>query len=372
MPNINNLEHWGVSATLEWKLSDTLSLKSITAYRDWWNNFGRDSDGTPLPNNATYDESKHRQFTQEIQLTGTAGKLDWAAGAFYYDAHDSNQGFDFLYPTIIYQNDSFDRQDTTNWAVFAQGTFHATDQFSIHARRSLYRRPEGRDHLPGNFFGTVIIDNQFVPTSTTNTDYTVAVDYKWSDELMTYLKYATGFKGGGFSPRPANPLQTDPFDPEYLKTLELGAKSEFAQRRVRLNGAVFVSRYEDQQTFAQQLDSSGQNWFREINAGKPTSGASSWSCWRSRCQTFASKGLSAIWTTSSSTTRATRFCSKARVQRRAVLFPAHAEVHRCHRHAVRLWNGGGRLDYAAHRCRLSVGDLLHHQQPGSAGWRTRS
>ena len=269
VPNINNLEHWGVSATLEWKLSDALSLKSITAYRDWWNNFGRDSDGTPLPNNATYDESKHRQFTQEIQLTGTAGKLDWAAGAFYYDAHDSNQGFDFLYPTIIYQNDSFDRQDTTNWAVFAQGTFHATDQFSFTLGGSLYRRPEGRDHLPGEFLryrhrSTTRSCQPRRPTRTTPS----RSDYKWSDELMTYAKYATGFKGGGFSPRPANPLQTDPFDPEYLKTLELGAKSEFAQRRVRLNGAVFVSRYEDQQTFAQQLDASGQNWFREINAGK--------------------------------------------------------------------------------------------------------
>ena len=268
VPNINNLEHWGVSATLEWKLSDNLNLKSITAYRDWWNNFGRDSDGTPLPNNATYDESKHRQFTQEIQLTGTAGKLEWAGGAFYYDAHDSNQGFDFLYPTIIYQNDSFDRQDTTNWAVFAQGTFNFTDQLSLTLGARYTDDKKDATIYRANFFGTVIIDNQFVPTSTTNTDYTVSVDYKWSDELMTYIKYATGFKGGGFSPRPASPLQTEPFDPEYLKTLELGAKSEFAQRRVRLNGALFFSRYEDQQTFAQQLDSSGQNWFREINAGK--------------------------------------------------------------------------------------------------------
>ncbi len=268
VPNINNLEHWGVSATLEWKLSDAVSLKSITAYRDWSNEFGRDSDGTPLPNNATYDESKHRQFTQEIQLTGTGGKLDWAAGAFYYDAHDSNQGFDFLYPTIIYQNDAFDRQDTTNWAVFAQGTFHATDQLSFTLGGRYTDDQKDATIYRANFFGGIVIDNAFVPLSTTNTDYTVSIDYQWAQDFMTYAKYATGFKGGGFSPRPATALQTDPFDPEYLKTFEIGAKTEFAQRRVRLNGAVFVSRYEDQQTFAQQLDASGANWFREINAGK--------------------------------------------------------------------------------------------------------
>jgi outer membrane receptor protein involved in Fe transport len=87
---------------------------------------------------------------------------------------------------------------------------------------------------------------------------------------MTYAKFATGFKGGGFSPRPSNPLQTEPFGHEKLQTFELGAKSELMDRRVRLNGAWFYSKYTDQQTFAQQFDSSGANWFRTFNAGKAT------------------------------------------------------------------------------------------------------
>jgi iron complex outermembrane receptor protein len=268
VPNVNNLEHWGVSATLEWQLSDNVRLKSITAYRDWWNEFGRDSDGTPLPNNATFDESKHRQFTQELQLTGTSGRLAWAVGGFYYDAHDSNRGFDFLYPTIIYQNDSFDEQDTTNWAAFAQGTLGITDQLSVTLGARYTDDQKDATIYRASFYGDIAIDNQFVPLSATNTDYTAVIDYQWSDDFMTYLKYATGFKGGGFSARPANELQTVPFLPEYLDTYEVGAKSELAQRRVRLNGAVFFSKYDDQQTFAQQLDSSGANWFRYMNAGK--------------------------------------------------------------------------------------------------------
>jgi iron complex outermembrane recepter protein len=268
VPNINNLNHWGVSGTFEWKLTDAVNLKSVTAYRRFWNKFGRDSDGTPLPNNATYDDSRHRQFTQEIQLTGTAGKLDWATGAFYYDAHDSNRGFDFLYPTVIYENDAFDRQDTRNWAVFAQGTYHMNDALSF-TLGSRYTKDE-KDAIiyRANFFGDLVIDDAPVPTDANNTDVTVSADYRWNEDLMTYVKYATGFKGGGFSPRPATALQTEPFKPEKLKTLEVGAKSELLERRVRLNGAVFFSRYLDQQTFAQQLDSSGANWFRQMNAGK--------------------------------------------------------------------------------------------------------
>lgn len=106
-----------------------------------------------------------------------------------------------------------------------------------------------------------------MPLSATNTDYTVSVDYKWTDALMTYAKYSTGFKGGGFSPRPSDSLQTTPFKPEKLKTFELGEKSQFLNNTVRLNTAFFYSKYVDQQTFAQQLDALGNNWFREENAG---------------------------------------------------------------------------------------------------------
>jgi iron complex outermembrane recepter protein len=268
VPNVNDMDHWGVAATFEWQVSDAVRLKSITGYRRFWNKFGRDSDGTPLPNNATYDDSRHRQFTQEIQLTGTAGRLDWATGAFYYDAHDSNRGFDFLYPTIVYENDAFDQQDTKNWAVFGQGTWHFTDALSLTAGARYTDDQKDATIYRANFFGGVVIPNAFVPLSTTNTDVTVSTDYLWTDTFMTYLKYATGFKGGGFSPRPATALQTEPFEPEKLKTLEVGAKSELLERRVRLNGALFYSRYLNQQTFAQQLDASGANWFREVNAGK--------------------------------------------------------------------------------------------------------
>jgi iron complex outermembrane recepter protein len=267
-PNINDLQHWGVAGTLEWKLSDHVSLKSVTAYRTFWNTFGRDSDGSPLPIDATYDDNRHRQFTEEVTLTGTAGRLDWATGAFYYDAHDSNRGYNMLYTPFINAQDSFDRQDTKNWALFAQGTWHVTDPLSVTLGGRYTDDQKDATISRIEFNGTPDIDNQFVPTSATNTDYTVSLDYQWNPDVMTYAKFATGFKGGGFSPRPSNPLQTAPFKPEKLKTLEIGAKTELLEHRVRLNGAWFYSKYTDQQTFAQQFDSSGANWFRTFNAGK--------------------------------------------------------------------------------------------------------
>jgi iron complex outermembrane recepter protein len=111
------------------------------------------------------------------------------------------------------------------------------------------------------------VNGQYVPLKTSHVDYDVAVNYQFLPELMGYVRYSTGFKGGGFSPRPADALQTQPFRPEYLRTAEVGEKSEFWNRRVRLNADFFYSKYLNQQTFAQQLDALGVNWFREENAG---------------------------------------------------------------------------------------------------------
>jgi iron complex outermembrane recepter protein len=278
VPNINDLNHWGVNATLDWKLNDSVSLKSVTAYRSFSNQYGRDSDGSPLSENSTYDDARHHQFTEEITLTGQAGKLDWATGAFYYTADDSDRGYDVLYPctvqnpfVCIHEQDQYVTQTTKNWAVFAHGVFQATDQFSV-TLGARYTSDQKDATVYITNFDPVTgpagdVNGQYVPTSTTHIDYDASLNYQWSRDLMTYLRYSTGFKGGGFSPRPADALQTQPFGPEYLKTLELGEKGEFLDHRLRFNGAIYYSKYLDQQTFSQQLDSEGNNWFREVNAG---------------------------------------------------------------------------------------------------------
>src|SRR5690606_31361955 len=80
-----------------------------------------------------------------------------------------------------------------------------------------------------------------------NLDYRVAAQYRFTPVTMAYVQYATGFKGGGVSPRPFFADQATPFDPEKLGTYELGLKTDLLDRRVRLNGAVFFSNYTELQ-----------------------------------------------------------------------------------------------------------------------------
>jgi iron complex outermembrane receptor protein len=279
VPNINDLNHWGVNATLDWQLTDNVNLKSVTAYRAFSNQYGRDSDGSPLSENSTYDDARHHQFTEEITLTGKVARLDWATGAFYYTALDSDRGYDVLYPctvqnpfVCIHEQDQYVSQTTKNWAVFAHGVFQVTDAFSITGGGRYTSDQKDATVYITNFDPTVTstagnVNGQYVPTSTTHVDYDFSLNYQWTPDLMTYLRYSTGFKGGGFSPRPSDALQTTPFAPEYLKTAELGEKAEFLDHRVRFNADFYYSKYLNQQTFSQQLDSLGNNWFREVNAG---------------------------------------------------------------------------------------------------------
>jgi iron complex outermembrane receptor protein len=279
VPNINDLNHWGVAGTLEWKLTDSVSLKSVTAYREFRNQYGRDSDGSPLSENSTYDDAFHQQFSEEITLTGRAGPVDWTTGAFYYSANDSDRGYDVLYPctvqnpnVCIHEQDNYVFQTTRNWAIFAHGDWHITQKFSITGGARYTSDQKDATISITNFDPTNPstagdVNGQYVPLSTTHPDYDISFNYQLNPDVMLYARYSTGFKGGGFSPRPADALQTEPFKPEYLRTAELGAKSEFYEHRVRFNGDFFYSRYLDQQTFAQQTDADGNNWFREENAG---------------------------------------------------------------------------------------------------------
>jgi iron complex outermembrane receptor protein len=278
-PNVNNLDEYGVAGTLEWAIGPNLNLKSITAYREFKNSFGRTSSGSPIPLDLTWDVTRHEQLTQEFQLTGRAyDRLDWTVGGFYYTADDSNYQSGTLFPGFIYQQDSIDTQDATNWAVFVHGVYDVTDQLALTVgirytddeKNALISRFNfnGTDRLPVPGFTTQTSPGP-VDISETNWSPVVGIDYQLNEDLLLFAFYSTGFRGGGFSPRPANGLQLAPFLSENLENYEIGMKSDWFDNRLRLNANAFFSIYSDQQVFRGDLpDASGAQWFHQINSGE--------------------------------------------------------------------------------------------------------
>ena len=75
-------------------------------------------------------------------------------------------------------------------------------------------------------------------------DYRVALSYDLTDSTMIYAQYSTGYKGGGVNPRPFYNVQAVAFQPEEMETIEVGAKAQLFENRLRLNGALFYNDYQ--------------------------------------------------------------------------------------------------------------------------------
>ena len=74
-------------------------------------------------------------------------------------------------------------------------------------------------------------------------DYRANVQYAFTDDVMAYAQFSTGFKGGGVNPRPFFVQQALSFGPETLDSYELGLKTDLFDRKLRVNIATFLSKY---------------------------------------------------------------------------------------------------------------------------------
>jgi iron complex outermembrane receptor protein len=94
---------------------------------------------------------------------------------------------------------------------------------------------------PAYAFGATPINP--TPTYTTNMFTPRAVvKYKFNDDANVYFSYAKGKKPGGYlNVAVVTDSQLARYNPEQIDTFELGFKTSWLDRRLRLNGAVFKS-----------------------------------------------------------------------------------------------------------------------------------
>ncbi|MCC5886779.1 MAG: TonB-dependent receptor [Gammaproteobacteria bacterium] len=75
--------------------------------------------------------------------------------------------------------------------------------------------------------------------------YRVVLDYSINDHTMVYAGYATGFLSGGYTEQCSSVVTCRPYDPETNENFEVGLKSDLFDRTLRLNIALFETRFED-------------------------------------------------------------------------------------------------------------------------------
>ncbi len=267
---ITKFEGWGVHGNLTYELSDTLNIVYIGSYRAYTSKFGQDQDGTPLPIAQLDNELNHHAFSSELRVNFKAldGLLDGTVGGFYLDqegTYTARVDLNYVTPTIDFLHGP-DTTPSTTKAVFGTFTVHPTEAMSLTGGLRYTKDKKDYTYFRRNPDGTLPNGfNCFVkngPFSEPNCllaglyditgsfsgdrwDWRVVGDYRFSDQFLAYASVSTGFKGGGVNPRPFTADQKLPFNPETLTTYEIGFKSDLFDRRVRLNGAVFLNKYEN-------------------------------------------------------------------------------------------------------------------------------
>lgn len=256
--NTTNVDILGTSLKAEWDFAENFTLKSITAYRELEAFWVSNSDHTPNPGIETKNDLDHWQFTQELQVLGETGALDWVAGAFYMKEKGENLNVVAFPPVIFRSGGGF---KTESVAAFAQGTYNVTDELEVTlGLRYTYER-KNFDTLqhqqtigvlldPVNRIFLDLRDNPvpFVTGDTpriTENEITphASVAYHWTPEVMTYLSYSKGYKSGGYEQRLAPESQEVPsFAPEYVHSFEAGVKAAIANN-LQAGLAVFYMDY---------------------------------------------------------------------------------------------------------------------------------
>ncbi|MCW3837637.1 TonB-dependent receptor [Sphingomonas canadensis] len=246
------IDSWGLSATISADLADKVNLTSITSYRKFDGVYSS-ADGSPLSPTIQANQIFNRQFSQEVRLSAElADIIHVTVGGFYFHKRSRNRSRVTLTTLNFIEDNSI---PATTKAAFINaevtpienltlvGGLRYTDQ----KKQFIY----GRLGIPGSSTGGAVpaslapLNGLVGEYSGDRFDYRVAAQYRFTDGLMAYAQFSTGFKGGGINPRPFFPAQALPHGPETLDAYEAGFKSDFFDRKVRLNASAFINKYND-------------------------------------------------------------------------------------------------------------------------------
>ncbi len=273
--------------------------------------FGDIPDFTPLGNDPTAAMTQfgvntnsdtsfdYQQISQELRVSGDVGNLEWMVDALYWqedmDAVMNQMWWARESMDVTYWNAILSRfadptcttpgrvdtcmfftgvqtemtpnpipmsRDTKHWSVAASFTYSLTDSLRLTAEGRYLEEDLSYESLPLDTFNNGFLNMPyFNPLTGSFTPEVqkrdvdadafvprVSVDWQINDNVFTYASAGKGFKPGGIATTDGNgDISTGEYKPEELWAYEFGVKTDLLENRLRLNGAVFLYDYTDQQ-----------------------------------------------------------------------------------------------------------------------------
>ena len=276
----------GISAEINWDFGPA-TFTSISAYRNYESFALKDGDNTAVDLFLTEFTFDQEMFTQEARVAGIwedpplIHSIDWLAGFYFsketvgsmanFPAQTQTQTvlsffaslFSLTLPPAAFAGppDGFQTRssDGTSYSGFAHATINLTDRLALTGGARFNRERKIANTVDNTVAGIgnnlIGFQGNFVEIDDerfTDEEWTgeVAVHYDWTDDIMTYVKFAHGFKAGGVnidgggagtSLVPADPI----YDSETSNNYEIGVRSQFWNGNATLNVTGFLTQFND-------------------------------------------------------------------------------------------------------------------------------
>jgi iron complex outermembrane receptor protein len=269
----------GANLKLEWDLSETHTLTSISAWESAEIYSRADVDGGYVDPNfygpdAVDDPNAvgwgaqtadaipdHNQYTQELRLSSNLnGPLNYQAGVFYYYEDLTIDTYDFITSTADDPNhgaqNGFSTQDqeTTAYAVFGSVDYDVAEDLSMtvgvrysHDEKDFTAQLLDHPFIPGDDGGNF---TESAETSDSHVSWDVSGVYKLNDDVNVFARLANSFRAPSIQGRVLYDQNVSVADSETTNSFETGIKSDLLDGRGRVNATVYYFEMQDQQLTA--------------------------------------------------------------------------------------------------------------------------
>ena len=267
-PSIDYVDTWGVSGIVNYDFGNNMNLRSTTAWRSFEAEYIVDYDGTQEAFTSSGGLEIFDQFSQELTLSANWDRWNWIAGIYYYNTENK-------YPYQIFTWDIFEpglkdvfsgTLDTEAWAGFGNVTYDLTDKLIAEVGIRYSYEERTLDLIQSTVAPGVVYSWESIKLNDTWDAVTpkFGLNYKANDDMLLFGTISRGFKSGTFAP--FNPPGFDKkLEPEYLWSYEIGAKTEFLEKRLRANLTGFWYDYQDM-----HVEGFTQGWIVNSNAAEAT------------------------------------------------------------------------------------------------------
>ena len=265
------------------------TVNIITGYRHLYQEFATDSADSRLTGSVVYNDfdyvssspgtttvlatdSYHKQFTQEIKITGKAfdGLLDYVGGLFYLKETNRTVLANVNVPLAGSATVTQDRtvsNSTEAYAGYAQFDLHPVDKLTLTVGirytdefKDVQFAPNPnslpRSGVNNQPFTTQDLIRLGIPVIQSSKVWTprFAINYQMTPDVMLFASATKGFKSGGWNARANYAALAVPFTRETVWSYEAGVRSEFFDRHLRVNLTGFYYNDRDFQLPAGYLD----------------------------------------------------------------------------------------------------------------------